>query len=126
MMRTEGKMRVIWSRDENPAISMARYRVIVGVEDCRNIDDSGEVIFEDDFALYEIYSSNPTRALEEIAEGAGNYLGPDLSDIVPGFEVWEDDLGRWCVYNEDSPYSRESDHQVFGNLWDAIEYAMQK
>jgi predicted DNA-binding transcriptional regulator AlpA len=36
-----------------------------------------------------------------------------------GIEIWRDDLGRFCVHNPESPYSRESDHRVYGALKEA-------
>ena len=39
--------------------------------------------------------------------------------IYKNFEIWQDDLGRWCVHNLESPYSRESDHKIFSSLEDA-------
>lgn len=39
--------------------------------------------------------------------------------LYKNFEIWQDNLGRWCVYNTESLYSRESDHKIFGSLKDA-------
>jgi hypothetical protein len=39
-----------------------------------------------------------------------------------GYEIFRDDLGRWCVYNPMSKYSRDSDHRVFFSLEQAKEY----
>jgi hypothetical protein len=39
-----------------------------------------------------------------------------------GYEIWKDDLGRWCVYNPMSKYSRDSDYRAFGSLEQAKEY----
>ena len=36
-----------------------------------------------------------------------------------GYEIWKDDLGRWCVRNEESPYSKESDHKTYGSRAEA-------
>lgn len=36
------------------------------------------------------------------------------------YEIYQDDLGRTCIYNTVSPYSKESDHIVVGgNIEDA-------
>ena len=35
------------------------------------------------------------------------------------YDVWQDDLGRWCVHNKDSKYSKESDHRIYGSKEDA-------
>lgn len=32
--------------------------------------------------------------------------------LYKGFEIFEDDLGRICIYNTNSQYSKESDHIV--------------
>jgi len=39
-----------------------------------------------------------------------------------GYEIWQDDLGRWCVHNPSSRYSRDSDHRTFGTLRQARDY----
>lgn len=39
--------------------------------------------------------------------------------LYKGFEIWRDNLGRWCVHNPESPYSRENDQKIFGSLDDA-------
>ena len=39
-----------------------------------------------------------------------------------GYEIWKDDLGRWCVYNPNSRYDRSSDHKVFYTLEQVKEY----
>jgi len=39
-----------------------------------------------------------------------------------GYEIWQDDLGRWCVHNPSSKYSRDSDHRTFGTLQQAKNY----
>jgi hypothetical protein len=39
-----------------------------------------------------------------------------------GWEIFRDSLLRWCIYNQKSQYSRESDHIVVnGTLKDAKE-----
>ena len=42
---------------------------------------------------------------------------------MKGCEIWKDDLGRWCVRNEESPYSKESDHKVYGAKVEAQQAA---
>jgi len=45
-----------------------------------------------------------------------------------GFEIYQDDLGRWCVYNPKSSYSRDCDSLVFGSLQQAkkaIDFYLQ-
>ena len=32
--------------------------------------------------------------------------------LYKGFEIFEDDLGRTCIYNTESKFSRDSDHIV--------------
>ena len=40
--------------------------------------------------------------------------------LYKGFEIFEDDLGRICIYNTESKFSRDSDHIVVnGNTKDA-------
>ena len=43
--------------------------------------------------------------------------------LLKGYEIWLDDLGRWCVYCEKSPYTKESDHKVFNTKKEAKEFA---
>ena len=38
---------------------------------------------------------------------------------MDGYKIWRDDLGRWCVHNENSPYSKESDHKIYGSRAEA-------
>ena len=42
---------------------------------------------------------------------------------MKGYEIWKDDLGRWCVYCEESPYSKESDHKVYRTKKEAVNAA---
>ena len=42
---------------------------------------------------------------------------------MKNYEIWKDDLGRWCVHCKDSPYSKEADHKVYGTKKDAEEAA---
>lgn len=42
---------------------------------------------------------------------------------MKGFEIWQDNLGRWCVHNEESPYGRESDRRIYGTKREAEEAA---
>jgi hypothetical protein len=39
-----------------------------------------------------------------------------------GYEIDRDNLGRVTVYNPNSPYSRDSDHRIFGTIKDAKQY----
>jgi len=45
--------------------------------------------------------------------------------MIKGFDIWKDDLGRWCVHCKESPYSRESDHRTFRTKKEAEAFARQ-
>jgi hypothetical protein len=36
-----------------------------------------------------------------------------------GFDIWKDDLGRWCVHDQESKYSKETDHRIYGTKKEA-------
>ncbi len=42
---------------------------------------------------------------------------------MKGYQIWKDDLGRWCVSSEESAYSKESDHKIYGAREEAEQAA---
>ena len=42
---------------------------------------------------------------------------------MKNYEIWKDDLGRWCVHCKDSPYSKESDHKIYHSREEAARAA---
>jgi hypothetical protein len=40
-----------------------------------------------------------------------------------GFDIWKDDLGRWCVHTQESKYSKESDYKIYGTKKEAEKAA---
>ena len=64
-----------------------------------------------------IYSQEQNKEREERKMEKERFL----TELKYGGGVigWKDDLGRWCVHNQESKYSKESDYKIYGTKKEA-------